>query len=69
MLGVLDSNLDLALRDAARLVGCLRGLSKRGATAEEFSYDPLPMKSRRLLDFDRWLQMTALPWERSGPLM
>ncbi len=39
-----DSGLDLALQDAARLVGCWRGLSKYSAEAGEFSYDPLPMR-------------------------
>ena len=39
-----DSDLDLALQDAARLVGCWRGLAKRGGSPEEFAYDPTPMR-------------------------
>ncbi|MHB1523024.1 MAG: DEAD/DEAH box helicase [Candidatus Dormibacteria bacterium] len=39
-----DSELDLALQDAARLVGCWRGLSKRSPDPDEFAYDPLPMR-------------------------
>ena len=39
-----DAGLELPLQDAARLVGCWRGLSKRGATPDEFAYDPAPMR-------------------------
>ncbi len=39
-----DSDLDLKLQDAARLVGCWRGLSKRGASEDEFGYDDTPMR-------------------------
>ena len=39
-----DPDLDLELQDAARLVGCWRGLSKRGRTEEEFAYDPAAMR-------------------------
>ncbi|MHB1524154.1 MAG: DEAD/DEAH box helicase [Candidatus Dormibacteria bacterium] len=39
-----DPDLDLGLQDAARLVGCWRGLSKRGRTDEEFAYDPAAMR-------------------------
>ena len=39
-----DASLELPLQDAARLVGCWRGLSKRGATPDEFAYDPKPMR-------------------------
>ena len=39
-----DASLELPLQDAARLVGCWRGLSKRGANPDEFAYDPPPMR-------------------------
>ncbi len=39
-----DSDLDLKLEDAARLVGCWSGLSKRGASDDEFGYDDAPMR-------------------------
>lgn len=39
-----DPDLDLELQDAARLVGCWRGLSKQGRTEEEFAYDPAAMR-------------------------
>jgi predicted helicase len=44
-----DAELDLKLEDAARLVGCWRGLSKRGVDEDEFIYDPTPM--RRAVSF------------------
>ncbi|MHB1711221.1 MAG: DEAD/DEAH box helicase [Acidimicrobiales bacterium] len=44
-----DSDLDLELQDAARLVGCWRGLSKRGTSDGEFGYDDAPM--RRAVSF------------------
>ena len=39
-----DADLDLVLADAARLVGCWRGISKVGASSDDFSYDPAPMR-------------------------
>ena len=39
-----DPDLDLELQDAARLVGCWRGLSKKGRTPGEFAYDPSAMR-------------------------
>ena len=41
---IADADLELNLEDAARLVGCWRGLSKRGLSDDEFSFDPAPMK-------------------------
>lgn len=39
-----DENNELTLDDAAKIVGCWNGLSKRSLTPEEFSLDPEPMK-------------------------
>ena len=39
-----DEHNELTLDDAAKIVGCWNGLSKRALTADEFSLDPLPMK-------------------------
>jgi len=44
-----NAGLGMQLPDIARLMGCWRGLSKQGATPEEFSYDPAPM--RRVVAF------------------
>lgn len=39
-----DENNELTLDDAAKIVGCWNGLSKRSLTPEEFALDPEPMK-------------------------
>lgn len=39
-----DENSELTLDDAAKIVGCWNGLSKRSLTPEEFALDPEPMK-------------------------
>jgi predicted helicase len=39
-----DENNELTLDDAAKIVGCWNGLSKRSLTPEEFVLDPEPMK-------------------------
>jgi predicted helicase len=39
-----DENNELSLDDAAKIVGCWNGLSKRSLTPEEFALDPEPMK-------------------------
>ena len=39
-----DENNELTLDDAAKIVGCWNGLSKRSLTLEEFALDPEPMK-------------------------
>jgi len=39
-----DENNELTLDDAAKIVGCWNGLSKRALTADEFKLDPDPMK-------------------------
>lgn len=39
-----DENNELTLDDAAKIVGCWNGLSKRSLTPEEFTLDPEPMK-------------------------
>ena len=39
-----DENNELTLDDAAKIVGCWNGLSKRALTADEFALDPEPMK-------------------------
>ncbi|MCL2793959.1 MAG: DEAD/DEAH box helicase family protein [Microbacteriaceae bacterium] len=39
-----DENSELTLDDAAKIVGCWNGLSKRSLTADEFRLDPEPMK-------------------------
>ena len=59
-----NTDLDLKLEDAARLVGCWRGLSKIGTTPEEFAYDANPM--RRAVAFSTTIAAskrvrTALP--------
>jgi len=46
-----DENNELTLDDAAKIVGCWNGLSKRSLTAEEFALDPEPM--RRAVAFAR----------------
>lgn len=46
-----DENNELSLDDAAKIVGCWNGLSKRAMTADEFSQDPEPM--RRAVAFAR----------------
>ncbi|MFB2583449.1 DEAD/DEAH box helicase [Herbiconiux liukaitaii] len=39
-----DDDNSMKLEDAAKIVGCWNGLSKRSLTPEEFDEDPLPMK-------------------------
>lgn len=39
-----DDNNELTLDDAAKIVGCWNGLSKRALTKDEFRLDPAPMK-------------------------
>lgn len=39
-----DTNHELNLDDAARIVGCLNGLSKRGVSEQTFAVDPKPMQ-------------------------
>lgn len=39
-----DEHSELTLDDAAKIVGCWNGLSKRSLTADEFRLDPEPMK-------------------------
>ncbi len=39
-----DEDNELTLDDAAKIVGCWNGLSKRSLTPEEFALDPEPMK-------------------------
>jgi predicted helicase len=39
-----DENNELTLDDAAKIVGCWNGLSKRSMDSEEFALDPEPMK-------------------------
>lgn len=39
-----DENNELTLDDAAKIVGCWNGLSKRALTQDEFALDPEPMK-------------------------
>jgi len=39
-----DENNELTLDDAAKIVGCWNGLSKRALTQDEFALDPDPMK-------------------------
>jgi predicted helicase len=39
-----DENNELTLDDAAKIVGCWNGLSKRALTQDEFRFDPEPMK-------------------------
>lgn len=39
-----DEHNELTLDDAAKIVGCWNGLSKRALTPDEFSLDPDPMK-------------------------
>ncbi|WP_136709741.1 type ISP restriction/modification enzyme [Agromyces sp. H66] len=39
-----DENNELTLDDAAKIVGCWNGLSKRALTQDEFRLDPEPMK-------------------------
>ncbi|MHA6668594.1 DEAD/DEAH box helicase [Homoserinimonas sp. A447] len=39
-----DENNELTLDDAAKIVGCWNGLSKRSLSPEEFALDPEPMK-------------------------
>lgn len=39
-----DDNSELTLDDAAKIVGCWNGLSKRSLTQDEFRLDPEPMK-------------------------
>ncbi|MHA6667491.1 DEAD/DEAH box helicase [Homoserinimonas sp. A447] len=39
-----DDNNELTLDDAAKIVGCWNGLSKRSLSPEEFALDPEPMK-------------------------
>ncbi|WP_294178471.1 type ISP restriction/modification enzyme [uncultured Schumannella sp.] len=39
-----DENNELTLDDAAKIVGCWNGLSKRAMTKNEFALDPEPMK-------------------------
>ncbi|MEB0000529.1 DEAD/DEAH box helicase family protein [Cryobacterium sp. RTS3] len=39
-----DDDNQMKLEDAAKIVGCWNGLSKRALTAEEFALDPEPMK-------------------------
>nr|WP_246276232.1 type ISP restriction/modification enzyme [Curtobacterium albidum] len=39
-----DEHNELTLDDAAKIVGCWNGLSKRALTADEFRLDPDPMK-------------------------
>lgn len=46
-----DENNELTLDDAAKIVGCWNGLSKRSLAPEEFSLDPEPM--RRAVAFAR----------------
>lgn len=46
-----DSNNELGLDDAARIVGCWNGLAKRGYTEHTFEGDPAPM--RRAVAFCR----------------
>ena len=46
-----DENNELTLDDAAKIVGCWNGLSKRSLTPEEFALDPEPM--RRAVAFAR----------------
>ncbi|MHB8263122.1 MAG: restriction endonuclease [Acidimicrobiales bacterium] len=46
---LVDEDLELSLPDAAKLIGCWQGLSKRGSKPDEFSHDPAPM--RRVVSF------------------
>jgi predicted helicase len=46
-----DRNHELQLDDAAKIVGCWNGLSKRGMSQETFSFDTTPM--RRAVAFAR----------------
>jgi predicted helicase len=46
-----DINHELRLDDAAKIVGCWNGLSKRGVSEETFIHDPRPM--RRAVAFAR----------------
>lgn len=46
-----DKNNELTLDDAAKIVGCWNGLSKRALTQDEFALDPEPM--RRAVAFAR----------------
>jgi predicted helicase len=46
-----DRNHELQLDDAAKIVGCWNGLSKRGMSQETFSFDTAPM--RRAVAFAR----------------
>ncbi|WP_349236169.1 type ISP restriction/modification enzyme [Cryobacterium sp. BB307] len=39
-----DADNELQLEDAAKIVGCWNGLSKRSLTQDEFALDPEPMK-------------------------
>jgi predicted helicase len=39
-----DSNHELTLDDAAKIVGCLNGLAKRGVSEQTFAVDPAPMR-------------------------
>ncbi len=39
-----DENNEMTLDDAAKIVGCWNGLSKRALTQDEFALDPEPMK-------------------------
>ncbi len=39
-----DEEGPIKLEDAARLVGCWRGLSKRSVHEEDFAFDPVPMR-------------------------
>ena len=39
-----DSNHELTLDDAAKIVGCLNGLAKRGLNEQTFAVDPAPMR-------------------------
>ncbi|MHB8320278.1 MAG: DEAD/DEAH box helicase [Acidimicrobiales bacterium] len=39
-----DEESPIKLEDAARLMGCWRGLSKRSVHEEDFAFDPVPMR-------------------------
>jgi predicted helicase len=49
-----DAELSIDLPDAARLLGCWRGMSKQGGGADEFASDRFPM--RRVVAFSTYIR-------------